>query len=94
MYIVNGIAYAAGQADETYIESAKPLDDMMLLLTFRGGERRIFDASELISMPAFKPLSDEKIFRNIEIDHGVVTWRNREIDVAPEAMYAHSYPYE
>ena len=34
-----------------------------------------------------RPLADFTIF------HGVMTWMNGEIDIAPETMYADSYPY-
>ena len=30
---------------------------------------------------------------NFTIFHGVMTWMNGEIDIAPETMYADSYPY-
>lgn len=72
--------------------SAKPLDDMMMLLTFSTGEQRLFDAT-LLTGPAFAPLSDEKIFKTCKVVDGVVTWMDESIDCAPEYMYEHSYPY-
>ena len=32
--------------------------------------------------------------KNVSIFHGVMTWDNGEIDIAPETVYAESYPYE
>lgn len=26
--------------------------------------------------------------------HGVITWNNGEIDIAPETVYAESFPYD
>ena len=35
----------------------------------------------------------DDIFLHPVIFHGVITWKNGEIDVAPEAVYQNSYPY-
>lgn len=92
MYELNGIVYAGEPVEGIEIKAVQPLDDMMMLLTFSTGERRIFDAT-VLSGSAFAPLSDETIFRNCKIVNGVVTWDNEEIDCAPEYMYEHSYAY-
>ena len=92
MFILNGIVYASEISDNIQIIDVKPLEDMMMILTFSTGEQRLFDAT-VLSDPAFKPLSDEKIFKNCKIVHGVVTWMDEEIDCAPEYMYEKSYPY-
>ena len=92
MFTLNGIVYASEKPENIQILSAKPLDDMMMLLTFSNGEQRLFDATILIG-PAFAPLSDEKIFKDCEIVDGVVTWMDEGIDCAPEYMYEHSYAY-
>jgi hypothetical protein len=67
---------------------------MMMLITFSTRETRLFDATYLLNMPAFQPLVDPTIFSNPLIDHGVVTWNNGEIDIAPETMYRESYAYQ
>jgi hypothetical protein len=48
----------------------------------------------LLSYPAFQPLRDENVFRAVQVDHGVVTWMDGEIDIAPETMYADSFAYD
>jgi hypothetical protein len=94
MYIIDGIAYAGDYNKEIKIMSVKPLNNMMMLITFSTGETRLFDATYLLSMPAFKPLEDPAIFSHPLIDYGVVTWNKGEIDIAPETMYRESYPYQ
>ena len=94
MYIVNGIAFAGTKASETFVQAVKPLDDLMMIVTFTSGERRLFDATQLLAYPAFQPLKDEKIFKNAKVEHGVVTWADGEIDIAPETMYETSYAYQ
>lgn len=92
MFTLNGIVYASEKPENIQILSVKPLDDMMMLLTFSTGEQRLFDATVLIC-PAFEPLSDENIFKNCKMVDGVVTWMDEEIDCAPEYMYENSYAY-
>ncbi|MGX8706817.1 MAG: DUF2442 domain-containing protein [bacterium] len=94
MYVINGIAYAGTAAQDMRISAVKPLDDLMMLVTFASGERRLYDATQLLDFPAFQPLRDEAIFKAARIDHGVVTWMDGDIDIAPETMYAASFPYD
>lgn len=94
MFIVNGIAYANEKTDNIEVTSVKPLDDMMMIVTFSSGEKRLFDASVLLKYPAFAPLKDEAVFKNASVEFGVVMWNDGNIDIAPESMYAQSYPYE
>ncbi|MCL1843951.1 MAG: DUF2442 domain-containing protein [Defluviitaleaceae bacterium] len=93
MYIVNGIAHADGGAESIEVSAIKPLEDMMMLITFTSGEKRLFDGTKLLKYPAFKPLADENIFMAAKVEDGVITWCNGDIDVAPEAMYRDSYAY-
>lgn len=94
MFIVNGIAYAAAPMQEIRVRAVKPLDDMMMILTFVSGEKRLYDASQLLDYPAFQPLRDEAVFKSAAVEHGIVVWNDGEIDVAPETMYQNSYVYE
>lgn len=92
MYIKNGICYAGKMEDGIKITDAKPLRGMMMLVTFSTGEKRLFDAS-LLTGSAFEPLNDEKIFSSPSLFHGVITWKDGEIDIAPETVYEDSYAY-
>ena len=38
--------------------------------------------------------NNEEIFMNPALFHGVITWNNGEIDIAPETVYRNSYAYE
>ncbi len=92
MFVLNGIVCASEKQENIQVVSAKPLDDMMMLLTFSTGEQRLFDAT-VLSGPAFQPLADENNFKNCKVVDGVVTWMDEDIDCAPEYMYEHSYSY-
>ena len=93
MYIKNDICYAGRLEQGIKVTEAKPLRGMMMLVTFSTGETRLFDASALKGS-AFKPLEDEKVFNSPVLFHGVITWNNGEIDIAPETVYAESYAYD
>ena len=76
------------------VTAVKPLDDMMMLVTFSTGETRLYDATQLLEFPAFEPLKDEEVFRSAQVEFGVVTWMDGDIDIAPETMYKNSYAYQ
>lgn len=94
MYIENGIAYAGTPAKEIRVRAVKALDDMMMILTFTSGERRLYDATQLLAYPAFQPLRDEAVFKSAAVEYGTVVWNDGEIDIAPETMYVNSYAYD
>ncbi len=93
MFIKDGVCYAGQLEPGIRVTEAEPLRGGMLLVTFSTGEKRLFDTT-LLTGSAFAPLSDEAVFRNPVLFHGVITWNNGEIDIAPETVYRESYVYE
>lgn len=91
MYIMDGIVYA-GEPTESLVTKVKPLDDMIMLVTFSNGETKLFDAT-ILTGQVYEPLKDDKIFKNPVIEYGVVTWNDGDIDCSPEYMYKNSYEY-
>ena len=94
MYIINGIAYAGTGKEERKVDSVKVLDGMILIVRFKSGEERLFDASTLLKYPAFAPLKDNNIFRGVKVEFGALSWDEGKIDIDPETLYEESYPYE
>ncbi|MBQ7434060.1 MAG: DUF2442 domain-containing protein [Lachnospiraceae bacterium] len=92
MYIIDDICYAGELKEGIKVIEAKPLRGGMMLVTFSTGEKRLFDTT-LLQGSAFKLLADEKIFNHPVLFHGVITWHNGEIDIAPETVYRDSYAY-
>ena len=92
MYIIDDVCYAGEATPDIKVKEATMLRGGMLLITFSTGEQRLFDTT-LLTGSAFEPLKDEKTLADFTIFHGVMTWLNGEIDIAPETMYADSYPY-
>ena len=92
MYFFDGFVYGGEPKGAIRVGKVKPLPDQMMLLTFNNHEQRLFDAT-ILNGPAFEALSKTEVFNNPEIDYGVVTWNEGQIDCAPEYMYEHSYEY-
>ena len=92
MYILDDICYAGEIQDGIKVTEAKPMCGGMMLVTFSTGEKRLFDTT-MLKGSAFTPLADEKIFNNPVLFHGVITWNNGEIDIAPETVYRDSFAY-
>ena len=93
MYIKDDICYAGEIIEDIKIVEAKPLEGQMLLVTFSTGERKLYDTTKLTGS-AFEVLKDKSIFENPVIFHGIITWKDGEVDIAPETVYYDSYPYE
>ena len=93
MYTINGIVYAGCQSSDIKVQAVKALDDMIMIVTFASGEKRLFDATVLLSMPAFKVLENKNVFKSVNVEHGVIVWNNGDIDIAPEYLYRNSYVY-
>ena len=93
MYIIDDICYAGKIEEGIKVIDVKPLRGGMMLVKFSTGETRLFDTTTLEGS-AFAPLADERVFNNPVLFHGVITWNNGEIDIAPETVYRDSYAYD
>ena len=94
MNIIDGIAYAGEPRKDIEVKNISVLDDMMMLITFNTGEKRLFDGTVLLKYPAFKPLENEKIFMSAKVEQGVLVWLDGDIDIAPETLYKNSFVYQ
>ena len=92
MYIMDGIVYAGEPTESLEVTKVKPLDDMIMLITFSNGETKLFDAT-ILTGQVYESLKDDKIFKNPVIEYGVVRWNDGDIDCSPEYMYKNSYEY-
>ena len=92
MYMIDDICYAGELVEGIKVTEVQVLQDKILLITFSTGEKRLLDVTELKGS-AFSVLSDEKIFNQPKLHRGVITWNDGQVDIAPEMVYAKSYPY-
>ena len=71
------------------VVAVTPTDNHELILTFTNGERRLFDARPLLSVPVFKPLANKSFFRTVKVAFGTVEWP-QDIDYCPDTLYLES----
>lgn len=95
MYILNDVAYADNYNNEQIkVDKIKVIAELCLLVTFSNGEKKIFDAKELLKYQVYEKLKDYEIFKNVYVENGIIVWDNGKIDIAPETVYNNSYIYE
>lgn len=71
----------------------QPLEDYKLLVTFKNGERKVFDMKPLMATHRmYEPLFNKGFFSLVKADGMCVYW-NDEIDVCPDWTYEESVPY-
>lgn len=92
MYIEDGIAYAGDRKPAVKVSGVRPMNQHRLWVRFHTGEARVFDFTPLLNEPAFAPLQDEAVFRNVYIDYGVTVWNSGDIDISPTYLYENSVP--
>ena len=64
--------------------SVETAEDYNIIVTFRNGERRIFDTKPLLNLPMYKNLA--KVFRSARVEYGTATWPGN-IDISPDTLY-------
>ena len=75
------------------VKSVKPQSDYTLLLDFANGEKRLYNAHQLLNKPIYEPLKNLPFFLKAKVDCGTVVW-NDDMDIAPEHLYECSTPVE
>lgn len=69
------------------------LEDYQLKLTFDNGEIKIKDMKPYLDKGIFKKLKDKKVFNNVKIKYGTISWEN-DIDMCADSLYATSKTIE
>ena len=71
--------------------AVEAVDNRRLLVTFDNQEKRIFDVSAYLALPAFEPLRNSPDFYNVRVAQGTVVWA-KDIDLCAETVYLKSVP--
>ncbi len=66
------------------VSAVETRPDYSMIITFRNGERRLFDAKSLLNLPMYKNLS--KVFSSARVEYGTVVWPH-DIDISPDTLY-------
>ena len=92
MQIIEGICYPDTPAQLLEVEAVQPRENYTLAMVFNNGDRRLFDFTPLLTLAAFAPLKDKKLFDSVYVDYGTAVWNDGEIDIAPETLYHNGVP--
>lgn len=68
------------------VVSVNPVNYLELEVKFLDGLAGRVKIQPSYLTGVFEPLQDQEYFKQVYIDHGVVTWPG-ELDLAPDAMY-------
>lgn len=94
MKIVNGIAQVDEKSADLRVIDVEILDDLCLEIEFSNGEKRIFNASQLLEYPVYEKLKDKDVFNGVSVKNGVLVWDNENIDVGVDFLYGNSEIYK
>ncbi|MDD3045293.1 MAG: DUF2442 domain-containing protein [Candidatus Delongbacteria bacterium] len=68
------------------IIKVKPLSDYRLIITFEGGEVKVFDVKPYLETGIFKQLKNIDLFNAVKVSFDTVAWSNGA-DLDPEEIY-------
>ena len=71
------------------VQAVEVLPRWQLLLTFTNGEKRVYHAERLLTLPAYAGLPD--VFHQAHVAFGTVMWSD-DLDVSPDTLYEMSTP--
>ncbi len=71
------------------ITSVKVLENYNLLLTFKTGERKVYDMKPHLDGGIFEELKDKKFFNKVRVSFDTIEWENGA-DFDPEVLYEDS----
>jgi len=69
-----------------HVKEVRPGEGMTLSVVFAGGTQGVFDCAHYADDPFWSCLKDVDFFRQVGLDHGVLTWPNG-VDIAPEEVW-------
>ncbi len=84
-------------AHPTYprVKSVEALPDYQLLVSFRNGERRLYDFKPNLDLEIFQLLRNEVFFRAVKADsHGYGIIWNDDMDLAESELWLKGKPLE
>lgn len=94
MKLVNEIAHVDEKNADLRVIDIEILENLCLLIEFSNGEKRIFDAKQLLEYPVYEKLKKEEVFNTVDVKNGVLVWDNGKLDVGVDFLYQKSEIYD
>lgn len=71
------------------VTDVKTKNDYTLILTFKDGKRKLYNALPLLKEEIYAPLKNLDFFLTVKVSGDSIAW-NDVIDIAPEHLYEYS----
>mgnify|MGYP000097235046 CR=1 FL=1 len=72
------------------VTAVKALENHTLLLTFKTGEKKVFDMKPYLNGGVFEALKDKSLFKTVRVSFDTIEWENGA-DIDPEVLYKDSH---
>ena len=69
------------------VAEVEVIKDYSLIISFKNGERKKYDAKPLFKLPIYKNLA--KVFSLAKVENGTVVWPG-DLDISPDKLYLQS----
>lgn len=73
------------------LENVVAQPDYTLLVTFKNGEKKLYDFKPKLALKIYEPLKNPSLFMQAKKHSYAVVW-NDKIDIASEALYEKGIP--
>ena len=93
MEIINEVVTVGNKDIDLKVIDVEILHDMVLLVEFSNGEKKIFDVNQMLKYPVFQKLKDKTVFNSINLKNGIVVWDDENIDIGTDYLYKNSENY-
>lgn len=83
-YVKNFIMLYGKEKMLPRVLSVQACENYSLIVTFKNGERKKYDAKNLLNLPMYKNL--KKVFSLARVECGTVVWPG-DMDISPDTLY-------
>ena len=92
MHEENGIVYSDNPEKILTVLEVRHMYSGIYLIKFSDGVVKLFDTT-ILKGEVFEPLKKPEVYENPQLEFGIVTWNNGEIDCSPDFMYENGFVY-
>lgn len=69
------------------IENVSAIENFNLFVEFTNGEKKTVDMKSYLKLPAFEPLNNSNLFKNISNKKYYIVWEPLDIDLSADTLW-------
>lgn len=69
------------------IKNINVLENFNLNIEFTTGEKKLFDMNSYLKLPAFEPLNNAHLFKNVANKKYFIVWESFDIDLSADTLW-------